>query len=114
MQALCDRSLGAGADGMLIVSECGKQQFKMSVFNQDGNFAMMCGNGLRCVAAYLYTKKKVGSNFIIQTDSGQKEVTVERRDKKLFWVTTTLGKPSNIQDFDYSHALKEPGLSYYL
>lgn len=86
----------------------------MTVFLPDGQFTKMCGNGLRCVAAYLHAKKNVGSKFTIQTDGGPKEVTVERRDSKLFWVATTLGKPSNIHNFDYSHVLKEPGLGPYL
>jgi diaminopimelate epimerase len=49
----------------------------MTVFNSNGTFALMCGNGLRCVAAYLYSNKKVGERFVVATDSGDKEVEVK-------------------------------------
>ena len=48
----------------------------MTVFNKDGSLGLMCGNGLRCVAAYLKEKKKLGEKFVVKTDSGDKEVKV--------------------------------------
>lgn len=71
----------------------------MSVFNSDSSFAKMCGNGLRCVAAYIYAKKAVDSKFSIMTDSGDKEVTVNKKGQGIYWVSTNLGNPSNLQPY---------------
>lgn len=71
----------------------------MSVYNSDSSFATMCGNGLRCVAAYLFNRKGTGPNFMVSTDSGDKSVHVEQKTPKLFWVTTNLGSPSNLKEY---------------
>ena len=58
IRALCDRHLGVGADGILAVlppSVAGAAAYaRMRVRNADGSEAEMCGNGLRCVATWLY------------------------------------------------------------
>jgi diaminopimelate epimerase len=59
-----------------VVSDVG-DKYKMTVFNSNGSTAANCGNGLRCVAAYLYLTKKLGNIFKVCTDSGDKEVVVE-------------------------------------
>jgi diaminopimelate epimerase len=94
----CRQKFGIGADGVLIVSSLGAGQFKMTVFNSDSSFGLMCGNGLRCVAAYLFDKKGTGNNFVVSTDSGDKAVSVEQRNPKLFWVSTFLGYPNNFKE----------------
>jgi len=43
-----------GADGVLIISEVENGHYKMSVFNSDGTTGLICDNGIRCVAAYLF------------------------------------------------------------
>jgi diaminopimelate epimerase len=50
---LCDRHFGVGADGVLTVLPAQGAVARMVVHNADGSVAEMCGNGLRCVAAYL-------------------------------------------------------------
>jgi len=50
---LCKHHFSVGADGILVVSQVEDKQYKMSVFNSDSSMGAMCGNGLRCVAAYL-------------------------------------------------------------
>jgi len=56
---ICDRHFGVGADGVLIVEESKVSDFKMRIFNNDGTEAEMCGNGIRCMAKYLYEKNFV-------------------------------------------------------
>lgn len=51
IQRLCHRQKGIGADGVIFL-EKGKD-FKMHIFNADGSEAEMCGNGLRCLAAFI-------------------------------------------------------------
>ena len=67
---VCDRHLGVGADGVLLLdSESGRASMK--VINADGSVPEMCGNGIRCVALHLARAGKVtGQRFEIGTDAG--------------------------------------------
>ena len=51
---LCDRHFGIGADGMLIIEDSQCADARMRIFNADGSEAQMCGNGIRCIAKYLF------------------------------------------------------------
>ena len=55
---MCDRTNGIGADGLLILDKSGKADHKMRIINPDGSEAEMCGNGARCMAAYIVAFKK--------------------------------------------------------
>jgi diaminopimelate epimerase len=48
---LCDRHFGIGGDGLLVVGPSAVADIRMRMFNPDGT-EDMCGNGLRCVAAF--------------------------------------------------------------
>jgi diaminopimelate epimerase len=50
--SLCDRHLGIGSDGLMVLSEAPGYDFKMDFFNPDGSGGMMCGNGGRCIVAF--------------------------------------------------------------
>ena len=58
---LCDRHMGVGADGLLLISIKDKEQglVRFRIFNADGSEAEISGNGLRCAAAYLFHQKKI-------------------------------------------------------
>ena len=64
----------------------------MSVFNSDSTTGLMCGNGIRCVAAYLFEFKHTGWSFIIDTDSGEKQVYLAKEPNKLYSVDINMGK----------------------
>ena len=49
---MCDRHLGVGADGILLVLPSKKADLRMRIFNPDGSEAEMCGNGIRCFVKY--------------------------------------------------------------
>jgi diaminopimelate epimerase len=76
---ICHRNFGVGADGILLVSKNinSNIDYKMSVINSDGSRASMCGNGLRCVCAYLVNFKNYHPEFTIASDSGNLEVVVK-------------------------------------
>lgn len=66
---LCDRRFGIGADGILVVTR--NDPPRMEYRNADGSAAEMCGNGLRCVARYVYDRAWVADrNFSIATALG--------------------------------------------
>jgi len=57
-RSLCDRHRGIGADGLLVLGRSALADVKMRVFNPDGSEAKMCGNGARCVALYLQSRRR--------------------------------------------------------
>ena len=77
---LCDRHYGVGADGVIIIDKSQKCDFKMRIFNKDGSEAEMCGNGIRCLAKYVYEKELIKEReFSIETMSGEKRVKSEAK-----------------------------------
>lgn len=53
---LCNRRFGIGADQVLFLGLSDKADFKMRVFNADGSEVEMCGNGIRCLARYIWMR----------------------------------------------------------
>ena len=53
---LSDRHFGIGSDGLILICPSGQADFRMRMYNADGSEAEMCGNGIRCVAKYVYDK----------------------------------------------------------
>lgn len=68
---LCDRRLGIGADGILLVLPSSKADIRMRIINSDGSEADMCGNGIRCFAKYVYENGIINSlKFTVETFAG--------------------------------------------
>ena len=66
---LCDNHYGIGADGVILVKDIYEDIIEIKIYNKDGSEANVCGNGLRCVGAYL--KEKLNKNkYKIKTISG--------------------------------------------
>lgn len=71
---LCDRHVGIGADGLLIISPHAKGA-RMEYWNADGSTAEMCGNGLRCATRFAVEQGMVKpGSFIIETAVGELRV----------------------------------------
>jgi diaminopimelate epimerase len=56
-QAVSDRHFGIGSDGLILICPSRGADVHMRIFNADGSEAEMCGNGIRCVAKYVYEHK---------------------------------------------------------
>ncbi len=67
---LCDRKLGIGADGLLLLEKSTKAEIRMRIFNPDGSEAAMCGNGIRCIARFSADNNITGPQFQIETLAG--------------------------------------------
>ena len=71
-KAACARQNGIGADGVLILDKSEQSDYSMRVINADGSEAQMCGNGARCMAAYIAVHlKPVKDLFGMETLAGQ-------------------------------------------
>jgi diaminopimelate epimerase len=53
-QVISDRHKGVGSDGLILICPSDKADARMRMFNADGSEAEMCGNGVRCLAKYVY------------------------------------------------------------
>ena len=97
---LSDRHNGVGGDGIILICPSDKADAQMRMFNLDGSEGMMCGNGIRCVAKYLFDNgiakgQKVGEGrhvLHIDTKSGVKECTVITKNGLVSKVTVDMGK----------------------
>lgn len=68
---LSDRRFGVGFDQALILKKSDKADFRMDIYNADGGRVEMCGNGIRCLANYIWTRKLSRKNRLeIETLAG--------------------------------------------
>ncbi len=68
---ICSPKTGLGTDGLLVLDKSQKADYRMRIINADGSEAEMCGNGARCLAAYIANNKKPKKKiFTIETLAG--------------------------------------------
>ena len=88
-RTLCDRRFGIGADGMIAALPSDKADACMRFYNCDGSEAEMCGNGIRCLARYLYERKICPkTDMSIDTRCGVKYLHLDGEN-----VTVDMGEP---------------------
>jgi len=67
---LCDRRHGVGADGLLLLLPSQRADYRMQIFNADGSEPAMCGNGIRCLADYIFRQAAALQEVAIETLHG--------------------------------------------
>jgi diaminopimelate epimerase len=87
---LCDRRFGIGADQMLLLIKSVRADFRMRIFNADGSEVEMCGNGIRCLARYIW-KKKLSSEKVLNIETLAGIIKPEKAEKNL--VRVNMGIP---------------------
>ena len=94
---ICDRRMGIGADGLLVVGERPDRQgrFPVRVINADGNEAEISGNGLRIVAAYLLRRVRRAARkpIFLKTKAGVREVVLLEASSRRWVFRVDMGKP---------------------
>ncbi|MDE6016718.1 MAG: diaminopimelate epimerase [Acetatifactor sp.] len=83
VRQLSDRHFGIGGDGVIFINPAREADFEMEMFNADGTRAEMCGNGIRCVAKFVYDKGLTDSEHISIVSAGKVkylDLTVEGKD----------------------------------
>ncbi len=93
-QYISDRHFGIGSDGLILICPSDVADFRMAMYNADGSEGKMCGNGVRCIAKYVYEygltdKKKIS----LETKSGIKYLDMDIEDGKVQMVKVDMGAP---------------------
>lgn len=91
---LSDRHFSIGGDGLILIKKGTKADFEMVMYNADGSRGAMCGNGIRCVAKYVYdhgyTDKE---SFSIESMGAVKYIDITTKDGVAVAAKVDMGKP---------------------
>lgn len=106
VRLLCDRHLGVGSDGLLLLEPAAPAP-GLRIFNPDGSEAEKSGNGLRIFAKWLFDTRRVQDHqFVIHTPGGPAGVQVEAADGRAHTVSVEMGQPVFREDL---HTLQIDG-----
>ena len=91
---LSDRHFGVGSDGLIFINPSKRADFEMEMYNADGTRAEMCGNGIRCVARYVYDHGMTDkSDFTIESMGAVKKMHLYLKDGNVTAVEVNMGMP---------------------
>lgn len=99
---LSDRHFGIGGDGVIFIKKGTLAPFEMAMYNADGSYSPMCGNGIRCVAKYIYDKGMCRDTELdIESGGAVKHISImEESDGEAVLFKVNMGKvvlePSDI------------------
>ncbi|AXR69715.1 diaminopimelate epimerase [Leptospira mayottensis] len=95
IQKISNRNFGIGSDGVIFIRNSKQGDFMMDMYNSDGSSSEMCGNGIRCVAKYIYDHGLTNSkNPKIETGAGVLEVDLKiGSGNKVDFISVDMGKP---------------------
>ena len=89
-----DRHFGIGSDGLILISPSAIADFRMNIYNADGSQAEMCGNGICCVAKYVYDYGLTDKTEIsVETLAGIKYLRLQVENGKVASVEVNMGAP---------------------
>ena len=97
IRRLSDRHFGIGGDGVIFINPVtdGSAAFEMEMYNSDGSYGEMCGNGIRCVAKYVYDNglSDTTKGLKILSGGSVKELDLTVEDGKVVRVSVDMGLP---------------------
>ena len=73
---LCDRKLGIGSDGLILITPSEIIDYKMVYFNSDGNLGSMCGNGARCSVKFAQNNNFIKNKTLFNASDGNHSATI--------------------------------------
>lgn len=89
-----NRHFGIGSDGLILIKPSEVADFCMEMYNADGSQSEMCGNGIRCVAKYVYDYGLTDKTSIsVETLAGIKYLDLQVDNGKVNMVTVNMGAP---------------------
>ena len=91
---LSDRHFSVGGDGLIIIKKGDVADYEMVMYNSDGSRGAMCGNGIRCVAKYLFDNGYTdGEEFTVESMGAVKKIKVNTVNGKAVTARVDMGKP---------------------
>ena len=94
VRALSDRHFGIGGDGVIFINPSEEADFEMEMYNADGSRSGMCGNGIRCVAKYVYDKHLIDkTEFDIISAGKVKHIVLEVENGVAVQIRVDMGMP---------------------
>lgn len=94
-----DRHFGIGSDGLILIRPSDAADFEMEMYNADGSRGEMCGNGIRCVAKYVYDYGLTDKTSItVETLGGIKYLEMTVDDGMVSMVRVDMGRPELLAD----------------
>ena len=94
VRRLSDRHFGIGGDGVIFINPSEEADFEMEMYNMDGTRAEMCGNGIRCVAMFVYDKGLTDKTSISIVSCGKvKHLELSVEDGKVSAIKVNMGQP---------------------
>ncbi|MCR4840450.1 MAG: diaminopimelate epimerase [Lachnospiraceae bacterium] len=97
VRRLSDRHFGIGGDGIIFINPSANADFEMEMYNADGSRGRMCGNGIRCVAKFVYDKGLTKKNpLTIESFGSVKTLYLTVEDDKVKKVRVDMGEPELI------------------
>ena len=94
VRMLSDRHFGVGGDGVIFINPSEEALFEMEMYNGDGSRGEMCGNGIRCVAKYVYDKGLTDQEAFDIISAGQvKHILLQTKDGKAVSARVNMGQP---------------------
>jgi len=98
--AVSDRHFGIGSDGLITIGPSDVADFRMRIYNADGSEAEMCGNGIRCVAKYVYDHGLTDQKEIsVESGAGIKYLKLTVEDGVVTLVRVDMGRFSHQRRF---------------
>lgn len=94
VRKLSDRHFGIGGDGVIFINPSDEADFEMEMYNMDGSRSEMCGNGIRCVAKFVYDKGLTDKEHISIISGGKvKYIDLNIENGKVSTVKVNMGEP---------------------
>ena len=91
---MCERHLGIGSDGLLLLLDSHVADYRMRMFNPDGSESGACGNGLRCLVRYIFEKGISEKGKVdIDTLAGVRHAQLVKRGGKVKSIRVSMGQP---------------------
>ena len=106
---LCNRHMGIGADGLMLLEHADGYDFKMVYYNSDGNESTMCGNGGRCIAAFAKLLGVIGDNATFVAIDGPHTAAIDTDGTVHLAMQDVTGI-----DFADNHAVLNTGSPHYV
>ena len=96
-KAMCERHYGIGADSLILILPSDKADFKMRTFDADGSEAETCGNGIRCLAKYVFDEGRISEDterIKVEIVAGVRELKLDKQDGRVISVQAAMGRPA--------------------